>query len=156
MTSLSFLEEQPRLRNKTRLHTAKSDQSVDCYFDNNMDMGTTSHEVINQQHPLVQFVSSKYNSDDRTQYQLIATQLEQKDFPSTSSDLYLVLVQRWSTKSASEHESLIYRGIDTHTRKSNLMSFLSDSYSRQSTKVLIGQTRMWRLSPKYSRMPISN
>ena len=133
-----FLEEQPRLRNKTRLHTAKSDQSVDCYFDNNMDMGTTSHEVINQQHPLVQFVSSKYNSDDRTQYQLIATQLEQKDFPSASSGLYLVLVQRWSTKSASEHESLIYRGIDTHT-----MEIQPDEFSERLLLAAVNQGANW-------------
>ena len=111
-----FLEDSPRLRTKTKLHTTRSGEGTECYFENQMDRGEPNYEVINQQHPLIQFISSK-STQIENRYQLVATQLKGDHFESCEEGIYLVLIQRWSTKSAKESESLVYRCLNLVTRE---------------------------------------
>jgi hypothetical protein len=103
----NFLSDLPRLKYKTKLHTSGTVKSMACYFSNQMDMGRSNYEVINQQHPLIQFISTKSAEIDENQYQLVSTQLTKQQFEQADRGIYFVLIQRWSTKSAKESESLI-------------------------------------------------
>ena len=112
----NFLSNSPRLKNKTKLHVAGATDNVNCYFENQMDMGRGDYEVINQQHPLIQFISAKSTEIDSNQHQLVATRIQANHFEQATQGIYLVLIQRWSTKSAKESESLIYKCLNLSTQ----------------------------------------
>ena len=96
----------------TGLATSATGVGLKCLFYNNVDRAKTDYEVINQQHPIVQFAAS--NTSNNEFHQLVATSIKQINSGLTVGK-YFFLIKLWSSKGAKTQENLIYRAINLET-----------------------------------------
>ena len=102
-----FMEEH-RGAGRTAL-VSNSSKAVTCVFDNKVDFGQKSHEVINQSHPLIRFVANQVNMKDF--HPAIALTLSSGQAAGTAKGQYLVIAKRWSTRGARTLERLVFRAL---------------------------------------------
>ncbi len=100
-----FIKEK-RLVDSTTL--IRSDPApVRCYFENKVVHHTRRGEVINQNHPLIRFVSQKIEQDEEYSYPAVAVRLNSKLLPSDiQTGIYVFTVHRWLIKGLQEIEQL--------------------------------------------------
>lgn len=105
---LQHFVDRNRMHGKTRL--VQLDGRTRCVFSNRTDFSTAKHEVIDQHHPLVRFVSQRLSEE--IFHPLVAARLPLVDARGMSEGTYLITAQRWSTTGARTVERLVFKGID--------------------------------------------
>ena len=107
---LQHFLELSKLQGKTRLVHSRTDARTRCVFSSKVNFATASHEVVNQHHPLVRFITGHLK--DKTFHRLVAARVAPVDAPGIENGTYLVTTQRWSTSGARTLEKLVFKGID--------------------------------------------
>lgn len=97
-----------KLQGKTRLIRGNQENRTKCVFSSKVDFASGSHEVVNQLHPLVRFVTSCIKKD--VDQPLVAARVSPFETPGISTGTYLVTTQRWSTTGARTLEKLVFKG----------------------------------------------
>ena len=93
----------------TKLARGYTGERTRCVFSNKVDYATHEHEVINQYHSLVRFVSTRVETRDF--HQLAATSLTTLDSTGAEKGTYLIVAQMWSTVGARNVEKLVFKGV---------------------------------------------
>jgi len=101
-----FVERYLRDR-RTRLTSHTQGTRVTCIFSNHVDFATGRHEVINQHHPLVRFITLRMKEGHG--YPLVAARIARVLLPDVDTGRYLFVAQRWSTTGARVVERVVYR-----------------------------------------------
>jgi hypothetical protein len=99
-------------------------------------MGATDYEVVNQQHPLIRFIAHKSRPEDY--HQLVALTLDKSHLVNAESGVYILLIQRWSTRGAKDSESLVYRSV-----KFDSGELMGDEFSERLTLSSIAYGQEW-------------
>lgn len=118
-----FLEKS-KLQGKTRLVRGVGNARLVCVFSSKVSFATAKHEVVNQHHPLVRFITARLK--DQCFYPLAAARISSVDAPWFTNGTYMISTQIWSTTGARTVEKLIFKGVDL---KSNV--FLSDDQAER-------------------------
>ena len=107
-----FLE-QTKLKGKTRLIRGNVDTRTRCVFSSKVDFATATHEVVNQLHPLVRFVTTRAKQDMRLP--LVAARVTPYETNAIPEGTYLITSQMWSTTGARTLEKLVFKGTNVTT-----------------------------------------
>lgn len=99
----------------TKLSRASTGDSLTCIFDNKVDFGKRTYEVINQTHPLIRFIAQKMKMDSF--HPLIAAKIDVKKSDGLEKGVYIVSARRWSTSGSRSIEKLVYRGVSLSSGK---------------------------------------
>ena len=102
-----------KLLGKTRLLRGGTESRLRCVFSSKVDFATARHEVINQLHPLVRFVTARAKKD--MHLPLVAAGISPYATPAISPGTYLVSSQMWSTTGARTLEKLVFKGTNLLT-----------------------------------------
>lgn len=102
-----------KLLGKTRLLRGGTESRIRCVFSSKVDFATARHEVINQLHPLVRFVTARAKKD--LHLPLVAARISPYATPTISPGTYLVSSQMWSTTGARTLEKLVFKGTNLLT-----------------------------------------
>ena len=95
-----------RLQGKTRLGAPGK---VRCVFENKVGGRITGNgEVINQFHPLIQFISHAIKDSDSVYHPVVAIKLSAFDLPTAPKGRFLFFVDRWSISGLRDIETLLF------------------------------------------------
>lgn len=102
-----FVQLQPHL-DRTRL-TIPTNEPLMCRFYNNISKSQPGEEVINQNHPLIRFISASIEQGISSYYPVIAVEVPQVATDSLDVGNYVFSIRRWSVSGAKTQEYLIVR-----------------------------------------------
>ena len=98
-----------RYSGTTRLMREAAGELVKCVFSNHADFSDSRHEIINQYHPLVRFVTSSLAENQF--YPLVSAKIGLAAHEWLRKGTYLFVVNQWSTQGARSIEKLVYKGM---------------------------------------------
>ena len=108
-----FMQLQPHL-DRTRL-TIPSNEPLLCRFYNNISKNQLDVEVINQNHPLIRFISASIEQGSSSYYPVIAVEMPQVKAAGLEVGNYVFSIRRWSVSGAKTREYLIVRATQVNT-----------------------------------------
>jgi hypothetical protein len=108
-----FMQLQPHL-DRTRL-TIPSNEPLLCRFYNNISKNQLDVEVINQNHPLIRFISASIEQGSSSYYPVIAVEMPQVKAAGLDVGNYVFSIRRWSVSGAKTREYLIVRATQVNT-----------------------------------------
>ncbi|RLK29623.1 SNF2-related protein [Cupriavidus plantarum] len=102
-----FLEKE-RLQGRTRLATLASGRQP-CVFENLLRRSRNDAEAISQYHPLVAFIRSRLDAEDRHRHPAVAAmRVDSEAVGGLPRGEYVFAVARWSVRGEQESERLVF------------------------------------------------
>jgi SNF2 family DNA or RNA helicase len=114
------------LQRETRVHCITPETSR-CIFDNHVSaFQPGKHEVINQFHPLVRFVSKSIETSGQKYFPTVCVRLSSFEIADIQKGIYVFSVERWSLKGIRDTERLSFVVMATEPTGKFLQSDISE------------------------------